>query len=682
MAGVEIITCTNEKGNDMYIESLHYKNIGPISELNIRFRKNEKNHPIPLIIVGKNGSGKSILLSNIVDAFYELAGKAYDNATETNGNGHQYYKIISPDQIQIGQNYLVANIYMQQANDRFEYLFKAGSLTFDEYENMCEGVVDSKLNWKDASNYKNVTVEKDKIPAIFEKSIVCFFGPNRYTKPSWMGGKYYFSEDVTAYSMRPRYARHLNNPITPTNLSELTLQWLFDIITDSRADLEKDDTNGYKIISPNRNDLELLSISRRNVEKVMSAILDEEVIFRMGNRSLGKRRFSILKKKDGTEVVPSLDALSTGQLALFNMFTTIIRYADVDDINLSHRLEEIEGIVVIDEIELHLHTKLQREILPRLLALFPKVQFIITSHAPLFLLGMREKFGDTGFDIIELPSGNKISVEQFSEFENAYQYFAKTTKYEKEIKAAIAEQKDKPLIITEGATDWKHMKAAYINLLHDSRCSSWLPDLKFDFLEYEPKNSPLSNCCKLEMSASHLKSMCEQYCLMEQPRKMIFIADADVKDIRNTLGQENAPYRSWGNNVYSMILPIPESRKATPEICIEHYYSDEQIKTEMECGGKKCRLYMGCEFDADGVSLDKKMFCNERNSCGREKIRIIDGHEKSPRVYFISDDEKTNVALSKMKFATAVLDKIPPFDKMDFSNFIPLFEIIRDILFD
>lgn len=131
-----------------------------------------------------------------------------------------------------------------------------------------------------------------------------------------------------------------------------------------------------------------------------------------------------------------------------------------------------------------------------------------------------------------------------------------------------------------------------------------------------------------------------------------------------------------------MILPIPESRKATPEICIEHYYSDEQIKTEMECGGKKCRLYMGCEFDADGVSLDKKMFCNERNSCGREKIRIIDGHEKSPRVYFISDDEKTNVALSKMKFATAVLDKIPPFDKMDFSNFIPLFEIIRDILFD
>ena len=75
------------------------------------------------------------------------------------------------------------------------------------------------------------------------------------------------------------------------------------LITDSRADLEKG-TDGYKIVSPSINNLDLLSISRHNAEKVMSAILDEEVIFRMGNRSLGKRRFSILRKSDGIELVP------------------------------------------------------------------------------------------------------------------------------------------------------------------------------------------------------------------------------------------------------------------------------------------------------------------------------------------------------------------------------------------
>lgn len=37
----------------MYIESLHYKNIGPLSDLNIQFRKNEKGVPIPLVVVEK-----------------------------------------------------------------------------------------------------------------------------------------------------------------------------------------------------------------------------------------------------------------------------------------------------------------------------------------------------------------------------------------------------------------------------------------------------------------------------------------------------------------------------------------------------------------------------------------------------------------------------------------------------
>ena len=47
----------------MYIDNLYYKNVGPISNLDIKFRKNENGIPVPLVIVGKNGSGKSILLA-------------------------------------------------------------------------------------------------------------------------------------------------------------------------------------------------------------------------------------------------------------------------------------------------------------------------------------------------------------------------------------------------------------------------------------------------------------------------------------------------------------------------------------------------------------------------------------------------------------------------------------------
>ncbi len=303
----------------MYIDNLHYTNIGPISDLKIQFRKNKNGVPVPLVIVGKNGSGKSILLSNIVDAFYELGNEAYDNAMEANGNGgFQYYKAISSEQIKIGQNYMVAHLSFRQSNKKFEYLFKSGKLSFNEYVQLHENAIDQKLSWKGEINFKKVTVDKEDINNIFEKDIVCFFGPNRYMKPSWMGDKYFVSDEVDKYSLRPRYARRLNNPITAVNLSYLTLQWLFDIITDSRADLEKYE-NSYRIISPSTNDLDLLSISRHNAEMIMSAILDKDIIFSMGNRSLGKRRFSILKKIDRTELVPTLDALSTGQLALFNM---------------------------------------------------------------------------------------------------------------------------------------------------------------------------------------------------------------------------------------------------------------------------------------------------------------------------------------------------------------------------
>lgn len=44
-----------------------------------------------------------------------------------------------------------------------------------------------------------------------------------------------------------------------------------------------------------------------------------------------------------------------------------------------------EGVVLIDEIEAHLHLQLQKEILPLLTELFPNIQFIVTSYSPFIL---------------------------------------------------------------------------------------------------------------------------------------------------------------------------------------------------------------------------------------------------------------------------------------------------------
>jgi len=52
------------------------------------------------------------------------------------------------------------------------------------------------------------------------------------------------------------------------------------------------------------------------------------------------------------------------------------------------RDEDIGGIVLLDELEQHLHPKWQRHIISRIRAQFPKVQFITTTHSPLLASGI------------------------------------------------------------------------------------------------------------------------------------------------------------------------------------------------------------------------------------------------------------------------------------------------------
>lgn len=49
-----------------------------------------------------------------------------------------------------------------------------------------------------------------------------------------------------------------------------------------------------------------------------------------------------------------------------------------------------EAVVLVDEIDLHLHPKWQRDLVPTLSKIFPKVQFIVTTHSPHVLQSMED----------------------------------------------------------------------------------------------------------------------------------------------------------------------------------------------------------------------------------------------------------------------------------------------------
>jgi predicted ATP-binding protein involved in virulence len=49
------------------------------------------------------------------------------------------------------------------------------------------------------------------------------------------------------------------------------------------------------------------------------------------------------------------------------------------------KLVDNKGIVMVDEIDLHLHPKWQMTILPQVAQALPNIQFIVTSHSPLIV---------------------------------------------------------------------------------------------------------------------------------------------------------------------------------------------------------------------------------------------------------------------------------------------------------
>ena len=691
----------------MYLEYINYQNMGAVHSLSIPFSFNDNGEPRPIVFVGENGSGKSILLSNIVDSFYEIANRGFTNVSIREGLTTKFYKVISPMQISPNKKYMAAYLRFTENGQPIEYLFKGGEKNWDQYN--CEQFNDvplsTHLKWlNDDDNHKAVIFQnmaidnsrKEDIQRVFLSNVICYFPPDRYEKPNWLADKYHMVSDSEGIEIEEKYNDSLYTPITVFRPVNDNLSWLLDVIVDSRAEVVQNgiqlDQNKNPLVvngnvlfnynfAPrfNQGNLSPLLNARSNVEQILSDILGKPVCFELNIRNVKTSgRFRIVEKSTGNVVIPTFDSLSTGQMALFNLFVTIIRYADYNDVNKSIKLDAISGIVAIDEIELHLHSNLQRDILPNLIKRFPKIQFIITSHSPLFILGMEKTFRADGYELYQMPDGRKIDAEMFSEFQRAYEYLSATQKYQSEITTIINNSISKPLIVTEGKTDWVHLKAAYDNLKISERHKAILDGIDIEFLEDTT-----------DMGVSQLCSLCKSISRVKRDNVVIFIADADKPDATKDLAAIPSSTQSvesakrykfhsgeTHSKTYSFVLPVPQHREQTPLICIEHFYSDHQIQSEINCSdGVKRRLYLGGEFDSygmgDGIHCGKKSI----NKCGEGKIDIIDDD-----VYKAERGSTTNIALPKKEFAECIASGTAPFENVDFESFIPIFEIIREIL--
>ncbi|MGK0269579.1 MAG: putative ATP-binding protein involved in virulence [Cocleimonas sp.] len=101
-----------------------------------------------------------------------------------------------------------------------------------------------------------------------------------------------------------------------------------------------------------------------------------------------KRRELLLWFKEG-EPQP-FNMLSDGQRCVLALVADIAQKAATLNPHLGEEVLELtEGVVLIDELDLHLHPRWQRRIIDDLRTTFPKIQFICTTHSPFLIQSLR-----------------------------------------------------------------------------------------------------------------------------------------------------------------------------------------------------------------------------------------------------------------------------------------------------
>ena len=93
----------------------------------------------------------------------------------------------------------------------------------------------------------------------------------------------------------------------------------------------------------------------------------------------GRGGEEMIFEKSGIEL--SVSQISHGERLIIAMVADLIMRLSIAYPLMDDPLYGI-GIVLIDEIEQHLHPKWQRTIIPKLIETFPNIQFIVTTHSP------------------------------------------------------------------------------------------------------------------------------------------------------------------------------------------------------------------------------------------------------------------------------------------------------------
>ena len=441
-----------------YIEKAIFVNRAPLEHIELDFKKDGIN-----VLSAINGNGKTTILSHITDAFFELARKVFHNEFE--GKENKYYRVSS-------SLFNINNTESSYVYLRFK--FNGESIDYVDIRNKCTEnqynlaiTLDSKIPFNtindaftSSNNIKLWSLDdKNRIEnEIFAKSVLTYFPSYRYETPSYLNDPYDIKLD---YAIKSKFSGYLQNQIEVVSDIPSLANWFLDVLLDLKLHEEtqfvKNGNSFIPITIPSKeqtfvwNNLNTI-VSNSLASKHYSGI----VRLGIGARNSGSTRIVVANdtfvdgKRITNNICPSIFNLSSGELSLISIFGEILHQAD--NIQNNIQLKNINGIVLIDEVDKHLHITLQKEVLPKLFNLFPNVQFLVSSQSPFLNMGLADEAMERT-QIIDLdnngivcePTNNDLYKEVYEMMINENQRFA--DRY-KNLLDQI-KMNAKPIIITE-----------------------------------------------------------------------------------------------------------------------------------------------------------------------------------------------------------------------------------------
>lgn len=318
--------------SEVFLSSIHVQKVRHLRGFAIDLSKDKRRH---LILTGKNGSGKTSLLNEMARFLQSILNKHYTSLSNWRNSVEQM-------RIQRAQMENISNISAdrkeRQLRDIDEQITQYTNLV-DQYES---GV---RLELVNDTFLQDDFHEGKYIIAMFEAK-----------RPIQM-------------MQLPQGIKKVDLPLR-CNINDRISREFIQYIVNLKADrsFAKDDND--------------IKTAAKVDEWFDNFLLHLQEIFEQPNLKFDfdRKNYNFTIKYPGRDDF-DLTTLSDGYSAILAIVTELLLRME------SHRtrIYDVQGIVLIDEIETHLHIELQKMILPFLIAFFPRIQFVVSTHSPFIL---------------------------------------------------------------------------------------------------------------------------------------------------------------------------------------------------------------------------------------------------------------------------------------------------------